>query len=177
MSNRISRMIALGGAAIALITVVVLAAGSAGSKEDPLVTLSYLEGTYTQSVMKQADEVLNKRNQELQASLAEEIKKLQNSGGSTGTNDSAAAFVVVTLEKGQTLVGTVGTEVMLRSGTGVCKASSDPGLIDSSDGAALAKGGALKANHLYLMTVEGRGVTATSASTLLLVRGEYRIES
>lgn len=176
MSNRWGKLIAIAGAAIALITVVVLAA-SAGSKEDPLVTLSYLEGTYTNSIMKQTDEALVKRNQELKDTLAKEVEKLQNSGGAVGGNDSAAAFVVVTLEKGETLVGSVGTEVMLRSGSGVCKAASDPGLIDSSDGTTLSKGGALKANHLYLMTVEGRGVTATSSGTMLLVRGEYRLES
>ena len=177
MSNRISRTIAIAGAALALVTIVVLAASTAGSQEDPLVTLSYLEGTYTDSVMEKADEVLAQRNQELQEALAEEIQKLQSSGGSTGSGDSAASFVVVTLEKGETLVGGVGTEVMLRSGSAVCKASSEPGLLDSTDGAVLAKNAELKANHLYLMTVEGRGVTATASGTLLLVRGTYQRES
>ena len=36
-------------------------------------------------------------------------------------------------------------------------------------------GGALVQNHLYMMTIEGRGVKATAATTKLLVRGGYTI--
>ena len=36
-------------------------------------------------------------------------------------------------------------------------------------------GGALVQNHLYMMTVEGRGVRATAATTKLLVRGSYTV--
>ena len=36
-------------------------------------------------------------------------------------------------------------------------------------------GGALAANHLYMMTIEGRGVKAGSDTTKLLVRGSYTI--
>ena len=39
----------------------------------------------------------------------------------------------------------------------------------------LAGGAALVQNHLYMMTVEGRGVKATAATTKLLVRGSYTI--
>ena len=39
----------------------------------------------------------------------------------------------------------------------------------------LAGGGALTANHLYLATIEGRGVKASTAVTLL-VRGTYSIQ-
>ena len=39
----------------------------------------------------------------------------------------------------------------------------------------LGNGGALAANHLYMMTIEGRGVKAGSDTTKLLVRGSYTI--
>ena len=66
------------------------------------------------------------------------------------------------------------TELLLRSGTATCVSDSSPGLVDMTDGATLANGGALKANHLYLATIEGRGVRASTAVTIM-VRGEYTV--
>lgn len=64
----------------------------------------------------------------------------------------------MTLSNGQTLKGDIGCEVMLRVGTAVCVASSTPGLVDESAATTLNNGGALVQNHLYLMTIENRGV-------------------
>ena len=44
-----------------------------------------------------------------------------------------------------------------------------------TSGGTLANGGALTANHLYLATIEGRGVSASTAVTLM-VRGNYTIQ-
>ena len=96
----------------------------------------------------------------------------QVSDSATGTTD---AFIVVTLAKGQVLTGDIGCEVMLRVGTANCVAPSSPGLIDETDASTLNNGGALVKNHLYMMTIEGRGVQATAETTKLLVRGTYTI--
>ena len=82
---------------------------------------------------------------------------------------ASSSFVVVTLSNGQTLKGDIGCEVMLRVGSAVCVASSTPGLVDESAAPTLNNGGALVQNHLYLMTIENRGVKATAATTKLLV--------
>ena len=81
---------------------------------------------------------------------------------------------MVTVKAGQKLLGGVGCEFLLRSGSAVCVAASAPGLIDSTDGATLASGGAIQPNHLYLSTAEGRGLQAGSDATVL-VRGSYQI--
>ena len=52
---------------------------------------------------------------------------------------------------------------------------SSPGLIDQSSASVLNNNGALVQNHLYMMTIEGRGVKATAATTKLMVRGSYTI--
>ena len=88
---------------------------------------------------------------------------------------SGMEFAVVTLSKGQVLTGDIGCEVMLRVGTASCVSPSNPGLIDETTAASLNNGGALAANHLYMMTIEGRGVKAGSDTTKLLVRGSYTI--
>ena len=64
---------------------------------------------------------------------------------------------------------------MLRVGSAVCVASSAPGLIDETTAGTLNNGGALVQNHLYMMTIEDRGVRATAETTKLLVRGGYTV--
>ena len=152
----------------------VLAAG--GDESDPLVTLSYLTQTVTPNILKQVDEQAAKRQSELLAQLNTAIadyKMAVEGGGASG--GTSASYSVVTLTSGQTLALGVGCEVMLRVGTATCVAPSSPGLIDESAATTLAGGAALVQNHLYMMTVEGRGVRATAATTKLLVRGSYSI--
>ncbi|MCB6899110.1 hypothetical protein LI036_03120 [bacterium 210917-DFI.7.65] len=90
-------------------------------------------------------------------------------------SEANGGFVLVTLSSGQTLKGEVGTEVMLRVGTASCAASSAPGLIDTTTAGVIDHGAALTKNHLYMMTIEDRGVKATAATVKMLVRGSYTI--
>lgn len=150
-----------------LLTMTVSVAAEVGSSEDPLVTLSYLNETFLNTILKEVDEKIDARNNQ----IAQKLSGQEITGGS-GTVDT---FTVVTLSAGQTLTGDIGCEVMLRVGSAVCVAPSNPGLIDESSAAVLNNGGGLVQNHLYMMTIEGRGVQATAATTKLLVRGTYSI--
>lgn len=110
-----------------------------GSASDPLVTLSYLNDVFLGQIMTKVDQKIAARNSQL----------LQQSGGAGGM--SGVEFAVVTLSKGQVLTGDIGCEVMLRVGTASCVSPSNPGLIDETTAASLNNGGALAANHLYMM--------------------------
>ena len=143
------------------------AAAGAGTADDPLVTLSYLNETFLAAVQKRIDEAVASRNASLTAYIDGKL-----GGGSAGT---ASSFAVVTNPAGKTLVGDIGCEVMLRVGTASCVSPSSPGLIDETTAGTLNNGGALVTNHLYMMTIEGRGVKAGSATTKLLVRGSYTV--
>lgn len=125
----------------ALLGITGAVAANVGSQEDPLVTYSYLNDTFKNEVLAEAN------------------------GG----------FVLVTMSNGQILKGEVGTEVMLRVGTAVCTASSTPGLIDTTSAGTLNNGAALEKNHLYMMTIEDRGVKATASTVKVLVRGSYTV--
>ena len=125
----------------ALLVVTGAVAANVGSQEDPLVTYSYLNDTFKNEVLAEAN------------------------GG----------FVLVTMSSGQNLKGEVGTEVMLRVGTAVCTASSTPCLIDTTSAGTLNNGAALEKNHLYMMTIEDRGVKATASTVKVLVRGSYTV--
>ena len=148
----------------ALLSVTVTMASGVGTNDDPLVTLSYLKETFMNDIMKQVDQKIADRN----GQIAQQI------GGQAGTT-SASSFTVVTLSNGQVLTGKIGCEVLLRVGTATCVSPSNPGLIDQSNASVLNNGGALAQNHLYMMTIEGRGVKATAATTKLMVRGSYTI--
>ena len=134
-----------------------------GSSSDPLVTLSYLEDVFFDKIMDEVDERIATRNKD----IAKEV---------TGTSGTADAFAVVTLTDGQVLIGDIGCEGMLRVGSAVCTSPSSPGLIDETSATTLNNGGALQQNHMYMMTIENRGVKATSATVKVLVRGGYTIQ-
>ncbi len=150
----------LAAVCAALMVTMSVAAG-VGTDKDPLVTLSYLNETFMDNIMKRVDEKIAQRDQNLSN---------QGMGGTSASN-----FAVVDLAKGQTLTGGIGCEVMLRVGSAVCAAPAAPGLIDETDGKTLNNGGALAQNHLYMMTIEGRGVKATSNTVKVMVRGTYTI--
>ena len=145
----------------ALLMTTLSVAASVGSSKDPLITLSYLEEVFMDEVLERVDDKIDERNDELTSKL-----------GGSGGGDS---FTVVTLSNGQTLVGDIGCEVMLRVGTAVCVSPSSPGLIDESAASTLNNGGALVTNHLYMMTIEGRGVLATSDTVKVLARASYAV--
>ena len=151
---RLLALLVISGA----LNVTISAAAEAGSADDPLVTLSYLNETYMDTIMERVDQKIAQRNAQL-------------SGGTS----AASVFTVVTLSSGQVLTGDIGCEVMLRVGTATCVSPSSPGLIDETAASTLNNGGALVQNHLYMMTIEGRGVRATANTTKLLVRGSYTI--
>lgn len=151
------RSVVLLALSAGLMTTVSLAA-EAGSSGDPLVTLSYLNDTFFNSIMQRVDQKIAERT-----------------GQAVSGGTSSASFAVVTLNEGQTLTGGIGCEVMLRVGSAVCVAPSDPGLIDETTASTLANGASLAQNHLYMMTIEGRGVRAAAATTKVLARGSYTV--
>lgn len=149
--------------AVALIAGTSLVVASYGSESDPLVTLSYLEDVFGVNLLKKVETLIGQREE----ALKNKIESALGSGGS-------ATYAVVSLESGQVLKGEVGTEIMLRIGSAVCSADGSPGLIDTTDGSSIDNGSALKTNHLYMVTIEGRGVKATN-SVKVIVRGDYTI--
>lgn len=150
------------------LTAFVAAAAGAGTSGDPLVTLSYLNNTYYNTIMKDVDGKVSERNTAMESKIKDLVKN-SSTGGEAGT------FTVVTMSRNQVLTGDIGCEVMLRVGTASCVSASAPGLIDTTGGGSINGGTALTKNHLYMMTIEDRGVKATADTVKLLVRGSYTI--
>lgn len=181
MKKNWKRVLAAGiSAAVVLVGVSAWAAGNAGSSDDPLVTLSYLTQVFAPSLNDKVDEAVKANEEALKEELDAAIdgfrEELEENAGETEDElDGPAAFKVVTLSKGQVLTGEVGCEVMLRIGTATCVSSSKPGLIDTTGAGTLNDGAALVTNHLYMITIETRGVKATSDTVKVLARGNYTV--
>ena len=172
-----SKWIALASAFGLTALCVGAALATGGDQNDPLVTLSYLEQTALPGVVEQVEIKSTARQAELEKALADQIAKYKQEIAALAGSGSAGSvsYTLVTLTSGQTMSLDVGCEVMLRVGSASCVSPSSPGLIDETAASVLQNGGALVQNHLYMMTIEGRGVQATAATTKLLVRGDYTI--
>lgn len=181
MKKRLSiRRIALLGL---LCAALVLTVAAQGSENDPLVTLGYLTEKFLPQVVEEVELKAAERDADLEAQVQEmldehaekldkKIKKL--SSGSEG-QAASVAFLTVTMEAGQRLSLSAGGELLFRRGAAACLSPSSPGLVDSTTGEILESGGALAANHLYLVTDNGRGLLASGPVTVL-VRGSYILE-
>lgn len=126
------------------------AATNYGSKDDPLITKSYL------------DEVLKPQ-------LESELQTKLDAAASDMLHSAPGEFAKVDLSAGQSLKCAAGCQLLPVSGY----VSALGGFADTTAGAALTAGSLLTPNHLFLATEDG-GVSASGAATVL-VSGAYSI--
>jgi hypothetical protein len=155
----------------------ILAATTLGTSDAPLVTLSYLMQKFKPQVMSEVDTQLEAAEASASAKLDSEIAQV--SADIDAKLDDASVtpvgFTLVTLSKDQTVVCTVGTELLLRIGTATASGGTSPALVDSTDGTTLSAGDALAVNHMYMVSIQGNGFKATAATVKVLIKGEYTI--
>ena len=156
------------GAIIVLALLIVLTTAglalTAGTEEDPLVTFSYLTGTFQQSLLAQAqsriDDRVDAASQELQSQLdaVERAAQTPSTGGDTG-------FRRVTLAAGERLPFDAGTELLLLSGSAAVESGS---LSDSTAGVTVGSTGGVAVNHLCIGA--SAGALAIRETAELLIR-------
>ncbi len=160
------------------------ALAAAGGKDDPLITLSYIDQTVIPSVVSQVETKTAARQAELEKALADQIEQYKknlaaNPGGTVSPGsepgDASASFTLISLSKGQTLHLNVGCELLLRVGSATVNAATSPALIDTSTGGTISNGSALTQNHLYMATIPDRTLSPTAETVRLLIRGSYAI--
>lgn len=136
------------------------AASAFGTQSDPLVAKSYLDDVLTPKLQSEFESQLDNEVQQLE----------QQINGVTST--LSGNYQVVTLSSGQTLQGSIGCEIVLRSGSAAVSGST--GLSDLTAGNVVASGNAVTANHLCVVAGANEGVKASGAVTLL-VKGVFQI--
>ena len=162
-------MIALGILAVG--TSAYAAKGEAGSANDPLVTKSYVDSQIAAisgggSLSKLESTV--KAQEEMIKVLTQEMNELKKQGSSS--------YTVVTVPEGSSITGMQGTEIIVRSGSGLVLASDGGGLQDMTEGTDLLGSSEVPKYHLVIIPREdGRGIYATK-DLIVMVRGGYNIQ-
>lgn len=149
---------------LVLLSYVVFAA-EPGSKDDPLVSQSYIEEVIIPQMVEYID---NK--------VANVEEQYNNEDNNSETDKELNSFRVVSVKKDQKLIGGNGTELILRMGTGNIIATEKGGIADVTIGTDLPNGDKIPANHLLIIPLsDGRGIIAAS-DMLVMVKGAYIIE-
>lgn len=179
---QVKQAVAAAAAALSLMAVGFWAGHAAasgntpGSAGDPLVSKSYVEELI--------HDLQNGWKSQI-AGLAEKTyvdQKIAQVSQQTGSNvadkayvDQRMAFEVVNLPAGHRIIGSAGTEIVLRGGKAIAIASQQGGLLDVTAGTDIFQGISIPANHLLAVPRDdGRGLFAT-ADAILMVKGGYTI--
>ena len=168
-----------------------LHAASAGSAEDPFITLSYVNATlkneirdsvYEEVYENVRQEIWDKMYKELKEEITAEVKASINSSSTGSSAAQNSEYEVIHLQKGQKLNSTGVCEIILRSGSAEAYVDKEEnranniGLSDCTDGSEILNGQAIPMRHLLIIPRgDGRGASVTSAEAYFMVRGDYEI--
>ncbi len=175
IKKRVVTILAIIVAALFAFGVVAAATGGYGSSSDPLITLSYITDIFMPEVDTAIDAAVEQKAIEISAGLDDTITALETKYNEASLASAASTYTVISMSSGQKLVGVKGCEIMLRVGSAYCNAPASPGLIDTSTAGILENGKYLEKNHMYMVTIDGRGIQA-DGDIMIIVRGDYTIE-
>ena len=147
-----------------LCAIVIGAVAAGGDASDPLISLSYLNGTYASKV----DAAVNSR---LDAS--DQTIKNSVSGGSSSSGGYADQWAEIRLKKSDVLSGSTGLSVMLLAGSAKVTYSSGC-VVDVTTGTTVASGSTLTVRHRYLVAEDTTAsFTVTSLTAVVDYQGYY----
>ena len=169
------RIVLIVVAALGLLGAAVYAAetAAAGTEDDPLVTLSYIEEVFTAQVTELFHTSLDEKEAALRGDLEERVAALEEASAEAEAL-AGFSYEVVTLYDGETVVAQRGTEIILRIGDAVAAGEDSPALVDTSSTGSLDAGGSLEKNHLYMVTISGCGLRAVG-TVRAVIRGDYTV--
>ena len=159
-----------------------LAAGTPGSTEDPLVSQSYVDDKINELILMMKSQSGSgssfglgtgtmSENEILAGVMAQLESYYPDSLGGGGK------YTPVFAGKGQTVIGGEGTEIILRSGGAKGYILGANGIVNITDGSEIFHGTEVKANNLLIVPRDdGRGLSIT-ADAWLLIKGSYELRN
>ena len=137
------------GIAVAVTAVVGLTMAVSGNNtaSDPLVSLSYLTGTYRTNLLKDVEADIQAESQKLSSNFSQQVSDLKGTMSGQTVTAEENDFSTHSLTAGQQFTVQAGGEVLVLSGTVKAVGS---GLTDVTAGTEVSAGGSLTANHLYV---------------------------
>ena len=138
---------------LCLLAAAVVWASAAGDAGDPLASLSYLNGIFTDKVNAAVDSRLNSAGTPPQ-------------GGGAGTA-GAAAWTETRLKRDDILQAVTGDSVLLLAGSGQVSYSSGA-VVDVTEGTVLPSGGSLAVRHRYLVAEDTDARVVVTSKTAVM---------
>ena len=165
---------------------------AAGTSSDPVITLGWLNQTFNEAVGQRADAAWKPLLEQITAKLtAKKTEALQSvnqkglvnwmadgyiertGGARTGY---ANRFANLSLNKGDTITGAIGTVLVLRAGNARISGVTGQTAINITTGVDAPTGADTVRNQQYLLlTTGGAGFVITSDKSAVAVRGGYRV--
>ena len=148
-----------------LAALLIWATAAGGDVSDPLVSLSYLTGTFTDQVTARVDSLLDESDR----TLSEQAEDLPAQSGTA--NESTTMWTERRLKERDVLSGSTGLSVLVLAGGAEVRYPSGA-VVDVSAGTVVPSGSALTANHRYLVAEDARAdFTVTSQTAVVSYQG------
>lgn len=145
-----------------LLCILAASAAAAGDAGDPLISLSYLTGIFTDSVDQKVEEKLDQSDAQI----------LQGETGQSAVS-TAAFWTESRLKNQDVLLGTTGTSVMLLAGSAQLSFPTGT-VVDVTTGSAVPSGTSLTCNHRYLVAEDTSALfIITSKTAVVDYQGNY----
>lgn len=171
------RPIALLASLLAVTVLATAAMAAGGDSSDPLISLNYLQTTFTTKATSSIDAALDKSDQAAYAKAEAALRSTIAAAEANVGAQRADVFTESRLKQGDILSGTTGLQVIVLAGSVNVQFSSGA-VVDVTTGSEVKSGAALAENHRYLVAEDTTALfTVTGKTAVVNYCGFYSIAS
>lgn len=171
------RPIALLASLLAVTVLATAAMAAGGDSSDPLISLNYLQTTFTTKATSSIDAALDKADQAAYAKAEAALRSTIAAAEANVGAQRADVFTESRLKQGDILSGTTGLQVIVLAGSVNVQFSSGA-VVDVTTGSEVKSGAALAENHRYLVAEDTTALfTVTGKTAVVNYCGFYSITS
>ena len=134
------------------------------TQSDPLVTLSYVTGSYKDDLIDGVKSSVSANQKALEKDFSKDIASFKSQLKTTKVTAEENQFETITMTAGKTIQISTGSEILMISGVGEITIGD---LTDTTAGKNVKSGGVLDANHLYISAADGT-ITAQNQVQILV---------
>ncbi len=176
-SQTVKRPIALLASLLAVTVLATAATAAGGDSSDPLISLNYLQTTFTTKATSSIDAALDKSDQAAYAKAEAALRSTIAAAEANVGAQRADVFTESRLKQGDILSGTTGLQVIVLAGSVNVQFSSGA-VVDVTTGSEVKSGAALAENHRYLVAEDTTALfTVTGKTAVVNYCGFYSIAS
>ena len=167
------KALSLAAVVLALTLCLTAAFASGGSATDPLISLSYLEGLFSQSANLSADTSLTEADNDLRNDLQQQLDTMASSINAASGQNYAPIATEITCKEGDVLAGPTGLTVIPLSGD-IRVDTGTGAVVDATDGKEVPSGTILSAKHRYIVAEDTAAhFTTISPTATFTYQGNY----